>query len=39
VTLDAPADLTGKLIVALNPDGAEADYYSVLDSSYPIALP
>ena len=32
VTLGAPADLTGKRIVAMNPDGSEADYYSVLNS-------
>jgi len=29
VTLEAPADLTGKRIVAKNPDGSEADEYSV----------
>ncbi|HEV3199687.1 MAG TPA: hypothetical protein VGZ73_17405, partial [Bryobacteraceae bacterium] len=39
LTLGAPADLTGKRIVVKNPDGAEVDYYSVLNSMSPITLP
>jgi len=39
VTLDAAADLTGKRIVTKNPDGSEADTYSVLNSLYPIVQP
>jgi uncharacterized protein (TIGR03437 family) len=38
MTLPAPVDLMGKRIVAKNPDGSEADYYSVLNSMYPIAV-
>ena len=39
LTLPVPADLTGKRIVAKNPDGSEADYFSVLNSMYPVAVP
>jgi uncharacterized protein (TIGR03437 family) len=39
VTLGAPAELTGKRLVANNPDGSQAEYYLLFNALYPIALP